>query len=131
MMSLKDYIFYRMYLIYIKNNDFGRATCILYFITFEFMFLFPFLALGMWLLEVNNTLSGIYIGLMILFLFLINFKRYHKKSTVKSILKKYKNNPYNKLIKDWMLYLIPFMMVFWFIGGSVFAMKLVELFSKT
>jgi len=126
-MDLKDYIFYRMYLIYVKNNDFGRATCILYFMTFEFMLVFPFFAPIGWRLDVSNTVWGISLTSIAIFLFLVNLKRYHKKSTLTNILKKYKNNPYTNIIKDWMLNLIAPIIAIWFILGTILVMKLVNL----
>lgn len=109
-MKLKDYLFYRMSII---NRDTNRS--ILYLFCMDSIIFSPFFFFIMTSVQfpkwLNITLIAVYIGSLMI----INMYVYENKRKIIQVVRKYRNNKYNKIIKNWMIYILPFFIMFLYI----------------
>ena len=123
-MKFKDYIFYRMYHNYKKANE-GTFSVIIFFCMLEFFLLMPFVFILMNIMEkIEEEFKYIPIIAVMMTLLIGNCIRYYNKKRVARILSRYKNNKYNKIIKNWMIYSLLFISLTWGLFGIVPIMEL-------
>ena len=105
MKKIIDYLFYRYYLISIKNEEFPRfgATCVLADVTMVYLFaalILSFLLTGDFFLPSTSGRTRIIIGIIGCFLpWPIIYLHYNKKR-INVLLEKYQNNRYNTKYSD-------------------------------
>jgi len=58
--------------------------------------------------------------------FYLNYKRYYKKGKIEEIIKQYKNNRYNKTIRNWMIYTALVGLNLWGLFSVYYFLKLVS-----
>ena len=101
MKKIIDYLYYRYYLISIKNEEFPRfgATCVLAEVV-TMVYLFAFLLTGDFFLPSTSGRTRIIIGIIGCFLpWPIIYLHYNKKR-INVLLEKYQNNRYNTKYSD-------------------------------
>lgn len=114
-----DYIFYRFYTLYKKKEGFrylSSASSAITFIQITLLFsvvlTFNILTSGLIPFDKlwgDTAIDYIIVGALVLLLDLFNYLKYKKKKT--SILIRYKNHRANKWFRNWMLFLIPILIV--------------------
>ena len=122
-MKFKDYIFYRMYQNYQKANE-GIFSVVMFFTLLEYFLLAPFIIIFVKKSNITNDKNLIFYLAPMLIVFLFNCIRYYNKKRVARILSRYKNNKYNKIIKNWMIYSLLFISLTWGLFGIVPIMEL-------
>jgi len=129
MMQIKDYIFYRMYLAYKKHEDGGRIEAILYFILIEYFLFAPiYIIIAVPFFDDNKKIiAGMILFIPMIIIFALNIKRYFKEGKVDQLKSKFKNSKYNRIIKNWMLYLLPFFAGAWGLLGIMPISKFLQL----
>ena len=117
-MQIKDYIFYRMYLAYKKHEGAGRFSATLYVSAIETLLTFPFIFILLSIIKAKGDLIVLLMFSLPAILFLImNYRRYFKRGMIEQLKSKFKNSRYNHWIKNWMLYLLMFIIAAWgFLG---------------
>jgi len=128
-MRIKDYIFYRMYLAYEKHEGDGEFTSTLYLSAIEFFLIAPLIILfGMPFRDANKmTIVGLIVFVPMILIFILNYRRYFKKGKVEQLKSKFKNSKYNRRIKNWMLYILPFLVGGWGLLGVMPISKFLQL----
>lgn len=106
MKKIIDYLFYRYYLISIKNEEFPRfgATCVLAeVVTMVYLFaalILSFLLTGDFFLPSTSGRTRIIIGIIGCFLPWSIIYLYYNKKRINVLLEKYQNNRYNTKYSD-------------------------------
>lgn len=106
MKKIIDYLFYRYYLISIKNEEFPRfgATCVLAeVVTMVYLFaalILSFLLTGDFFLPSTSGRTRIIIGIIGSFLPWIVIYLHYNKKRINVLLEKYQNNRYNTKYSD-------------------------------
>ena len=106
MKKIIDYLFYRYYIISIKNEEFPRfgATCVLseiVAITYLFIILIlSFVLTGDFFLPNTSEETRIIIGIIGCFLPWIIIYLFYNKKRINTLLEKYKDNVYNVKYSD-------------------------------
>ncbi len=128
MMKIKDYIFYRMYLAYQKHEGEGRFATVLYFVLIEYFLLFPFTLIALNILKPESKATGITAAIIpMVIIALLNFKRYYKKGKIEELKSRFGKSEYNHKIKNWMLYILPFLAGAWGLFGIAPIIKVLQL----
>lgn len=128
MSRIKDYIFYRTYLAYLKWDRPPKFTSTAYLILIDIFLLMPIYGVVSDLTVVtdkgaNKPLFLVYAGLICF----LNFRRYYRKGMVEQILNKHKDRFFNK-ISIWVILLIlPACMV---IGVTIYILAYKLIISK-
>lgn len=106
MKKIIDYLFYRYYLISIKNEEFPRfgATCVLAeVVTMVYLFaalILSFLLTGDFFLPNTSGRARIIIGIIGSFLPWIVIYLHYNKKRINALLEKYQSNRYNTKYSD-------------------------------
>ena len=107
MKKIIDYLFYRYYMVCLKNKEFPRfgATCILAEIIMMAYYLFAvlilsFLLTGDFFLPNTSGRTRIIIGIIGSFLPWIVIYLHYNKKRINALLEKYQNNRYNTKYSD-------------------------------
>lgn len=106
MKKIIDYLFYRYYLISIKNEEFPRfgATCVLAeVVTMVYLFaalILSFLLTGDFFLPNTSGRTRIIIGIIGCFLSWPIIYLHYNKKRINALLEKYQNNRYNTKYSD-------------------------------
>ncbi|MEN9919790.1 MAG: hypothetical protein RL662_2226 [Bacteroidota bacterium] len=108
MLRFKDYIFYRMYLKYLRNGEFGTLTAVTFMAIVETSLSIPLIVLSNEIVPVNNNWKYAPTTITLIIMFILNCKRYYKKGRVIEIIKTYKHSKYNKIFPDWTMVLVAF-----------------------
>ncbi|HCO67324.1 MAG TPA: hypothetical protein DIT04_06160 [Dysgonomonas sp.] len=116
-MKLKDYIFYRMYCIYKKNNEFARVSAIAYLSAIDFFLILPFIFICAAGFNIKGNSAYLITVLPGVILIILNCLGYFNKNRLNSLIRKYNRSKYNRTIKNWMLYSIIFIAMVWGILG--------------
>jgi|GEM_PF-4494365 len=107
-MKLKDYLFQRLLLTYKSSYQATNYLSFLDIILFSplgFIFIVFAGRLGKW---AGITAIGSYLVLIVL----LNIRRYENKRRILQVVRKYRDNKYNTYIKNWMIYIFPFLFTF-------------------
>lgn len=124
MTKIADYVFYRMYIAYLKKDDPALFTSILFISTCYFSIFFPLIGTLGNLMKKGESHKNGYIILVygLLIIFFVG-RRYIKNRD--DILRRYSKSKYNKSVPTWMIYIIvPICMVLG-IGLFIVIMKTV------
>ena len=106
MKKIIDYLFYRYYIISIKNEEFPRfgATCVLSeIVTITYLFIIlilSFVLTGDFFLPNTSVETRIIIGIIGCFLPWIIIYLFYNKKRINTLLEKYKDNVYNVKYSD-------------------------------
>ena len=106
MKKIIDYLFYRYYIISIKNEEFPRfgATCVLSeIVTITYLFIIlilSFVLTGDFFLPNTSEETRIIIGIIGCFLPWIIIYLFYNKKRINTLLEKYKDNVYNVKYSD-------------------------------
>ena len=106
MKKIIDYLFYRYYIISIKNEEFPRfgATCVLSeIVTITYLFIIlilSFVLTGDFFLPNTSEETRIIIGIIGCFLPRIIIYLFYNKKRINTLLEKYKDNVYNVKYSD-------------------------------
>ena len=106
MKKIIDYLFYRYYIISIKNKEFPRfgATCVLSeIVTITYLFIIlilSFVLTGDFFLPNTSEETRIIIGIIGCFLPWIIIYLFYNKKRINTLLEKYKDNVYNVKYSD-------------------------------
>ena len=106
MKKIIDYLFYRYYIISIKNEEFPRfgATCVLSeIVTITYLFIIlilSFVLTGDFFLPNTSKETRIIIGIIGCFLPWIIIYLFYNKKRINTLLEKYKDNVYNVKYSD-------------------------------
>ena len=106
MKKIIDYLFYRYYIISIKNEEFPRfgATCVLSeIVTITYLFIIlilSFVLTGDFFLPNTSEETRITIGIIGCFLPWIIIYLFYNKKRINTLLEKYKDNVYNVKYSD-------------------------------
>ena len=107
-----------MYLVYKKHEGAGRFSATLYISAIETLLTFPIILIVLSIIKAKNDftiLSVIIIPSIIIFL--LNYKRYFKRGKIDELKSRFRDSRYNRIIKNWMLYLLMFIVTAWgFLG---------------
>lgn len=119
-MAFKDYIFYRMHHNYKKANE-GIFSVVMFLTLFEYFLIAPFIIIFVKKSNISNGENLFFYLTPMLIIFLLNCKRYYRKGKVTELIKKYHKSPYNKSIKNWMIYSLTFFAIAWglIVGGHL------------
>jgi hypothetical protein len=108
-----DYVFYRVYLQYLKKNDPAKFASTLYISVIYIFLLSPLLEIIAEIFRKKNGKIPIVLFVMyIIFILLFNFIRYFKNDKIEKMKMIFKSNKYNKQIPGWIFFFIlPFFMI--------------------
>lgn len=117
-----DYIFYRIYTYY-KKKDYipvGMSINFLFVVEvalyFFFGTIFNLLTGGLFSSQGMKKETFMMISIFIFILFYVfNAYRYVKRGKKESIIKQFENSPLNQKIKTWQLFIIPILIIAFFI----------------
>ncbi len=122
MKKIADYVFYRMYIAYLKKDDPALFTSILFISTCYFNIFLPLIGTLGNLMKKGETHKNGYIILVygLLIIFFVG-RRYIKNRN--DILRRYSKSKYNKSVPTWMIYIIFPLSIVFGIGLFIVIMK--------
>lgn len=120
-----------MYLAYKKHEGAGQFSATIFVAAIEYLLIAPFLMIAATPFRDRDIPIDkfIIIGPTIIMM-VLNLIRYFKKGKLENLKSKFKNSKYNRWIKNWMLYLLPFLAAAWGAVGIVPIVNFLQLISS-
>lgn len=127
MIKLKNYIFYRTYIEYLKKNDPARFASSLYLSAIEFTLVLPVFGFILELFRYHNVFYGKLIFVLLIIIIALNLKYYFNDGILKNIITSNKNNKYNKTISKWWFFcILPLSMIIGFGSHILISIHIVK-----